>query len=139
MSRATIYEGTAPGRHPVTYGTGLHKGTAAVAIRVNKMNISPMSIRFTRPTTRPPVRPTNKSGDLWSPAPPFHPPHPPAPHCSSFRLPTRGHICEEGRKNERKKKKETPTGGKGVGGEGKTNKRGNGVGYISNIQPGLHH
>lgn len=34
----------------MTYGTSLHKGTEAVAIRVNKMNISPMSIRFTRPT-----------------------------------------------------------------------------------------
>lgn len=34
----------------MTYGASLHKGTGAAAIRVNKMNISPMSIRFTRPT-----------------------------------------------------------------------------------------
>lgn len=34
----------------MTYGASLHKGTEAAAIRVNKMNISPMSIRFTRPT-----------------------------------------------------------------------------------------
>lgn len=34
----------------MTYGTSLHKGTGALAIRVNKMNISPMSIRFTQPT-----------------------------------------------------------------------------------------
>lgn len=34
----------------MTYGASLYKGTGAAAIRVNKMNISPMSIRFTRPT-----------------------------------------------------------------------------------------
>lgn len=38
-----------PRRHSVTYGTSLHKGTGAVAIGVNKMNISPMSIQFTWP------------------------------------------------------------------------------------------
>lgn len=44
-----MYERTKPGRHPVTYGGSLHKGTGAVP-GVNKMNISPTSIRFTRPT-----------------------------------------------------------------------------------------
>lgn len=34
----------------MTYGASLHKGTGAVAIRVNKMNFTPMSIRFTQPT-----------------------------------------------------------------------------------------
>lgn len=33
----------------MTYGTSLHKGTGAVAIGVNKMNIAPMSIQFTWP------------------------------------------------------------------------------------------
>lgn len=101
MPLATIYEGTAPGRHPVTYGTSLHKGTAAVAIRVNKMNISPMSIQFTRPTLGH-LSAQQIRLEIYD-APPPH------PH-SRFLLPSFQHEAAYVRKDGKREKKQAPTG-----------------------------